>query len=133
MLSQVQKLGKAYTKTLNDAGIRTLQELFCTDARRIEVILGRNPPFGNQIRESLESLPRLYVNHEAEVYDASTLKIKATYGVQCKDKSNHILHFTFLALAYRNDSFAEILEHRRYTYFYQHSSVIDPYGCKKAW
>ena len=49
ILTQVPRLGKVYSRNLNEAGIRTIADLRACDEQRIEVIIGRNPPFGNQV------------------------------------------------------------------------------------
>src|SRR5690606_17702360 len=60
LLRQIDKLGKSYTATLAEAGISTFQELSKLDPRKIEYLLGRNPPFGNSILSSLNKLPWFY-------------------------------------------------------------------------
>lgn len=60
LLKQIDKLGKSYTATLAEAGISTFQELSKLDPRKIEYLLGRNPPFGNSILSSLNKLPWFY-------------------------------------------------------------------------
>lgn len=49
VLTQVPRLGKAYSRALNEAGIKTIADLRACDEQRVEVVLGRNPPFGNQV------------------------------------------------------------------------------------
>ncbi|KAI7853861.1 P-loop containing nucleoside triphosphate hydrolase protein [Circinella umbellata] len=49
-LRQIEKIGPKYAKMLAKAGIKTLDQLRLTEASRIEVILHRNPPFGNQVK-----------------------------------------------------------------------------------
>lgn len=59
---QVPGIGNASVRKLINAGIRSIEDLEATDARRIETILGKNPPFGLKIRETLESFPKLRVS-----------------------------------------------------------------------
>ncbi|KAI9244847.1 Sec63 Brl domain-containing protein [Phascolomyces articulosus] len=56
-LRQIDKIGPKMAKTLAKAGISTFDQLRSVDAARIEVVLHRNPPFGNQIKEALGIIP----------------------------------------------------------------------------
>ena len=55
----VKGLGVAYSRTLCDRGINTLQKLRHTDARRIEVLLRRQMPFGDSIINQLKECPSI--------------------------------------------------------------------------
>ncbi|KAJ1972560.1 ATP-dependent DNA helicase MER3 [Dimargaris xerosporica] len=48
-----------YAKALSAAGIKSLDDLKNTEPRKIEMIVGRNPPFGNQAISSVKQLPWL--------------------------------------------------------------------------
>ncbi|KAI9496413.1 P-loop containing nucleoside triphosphate hydrolase protein, partial [Zychaea mexicana] len=48
-LRQIERIGPQKAKMLAQAGISTFDQLRGVDAARIEVILRRNPPFGNQV------------------------------------------------------------------------------------
>lgn len=61
VLRQVDKLGKAYTNALTDAGVTTFKELSHLDPRKLEFILGRNPPFGNTVLSALAKFPLFYI------------------------------------------------------------------------
>lgn len=52
-------------------GIHSFDELAEADPRRIEIVTGRKFPFGNQIKESLQSLPPKV---EMEVKEIERLK-----------------------------------------------------------
>ncbi|KAJ1658682.1 ATP-dependent DNA helicase MER3 [Dispira simplex] len=58
VLKQVDKIGNQYAKVFGEAGVKTLDDLKMLDARQIETIISRNPPFGNQVG--------LYVKHKVD-------------------------------------------------------------------
>ena len=111
-LTQVPKLGKAYANTLNASKIRSISDLRTCEARKIEVILGRNPPFGNQVKESINQLPCLYVN--AYKHDQKKSEFTLEYGAKCS--SNATFHYNLLVLAFRNELKADIVEHKKFSY-----------------
>ncbi|KAI7880880.1 P-loop containing nucleoside triphosphate hydrolase protein, partial [Lichtheimia hyalospora FSU 10163] len=53
VIRQIDKIGKQMSTTLVKAGVTSFEHLRQMDASRIEVILHRNPPFGNQVRNAL--------------------------------------------------------------------------------
>jgi ATP-dependent DNA helicase HFM1/MER3 len=59
---QLPGIGTVAVRKLVNAGVRGIEDLEATDARRIETIVGRNPPFGLKILEELKSFPRLRVS-----------------------------------------------------------------------
>jgi ATP-dependent DNA helicase HFM1/MER3 len=61
-MKQIDGIGVIGVRKLANIGVRSIEELDCTDAHRIEGALGRNPPFGLQILEKLKSFPKLRVS-----------------------------------------------------------------------
>lgn len=59
---QVPSIGTIAVRKLVNAGIRSIEDLEGTDARRIETIVGRNPPFGLKVLEALRSFPEIRVS-----------------------------------------------------------------------
>lgn len=59
---QVSNIGVVAVRKLVNAGIRSIEDLESTDAQRIEAVVGRNPPFGHKILETLKSFPKLRVS-----------------------------------------------------------------------
>ncbi|KAI9323195.1 Sec63 Brl domain-containing protein [Dichotomocladium elegans] len=57
ILRQVERIGPRMAKNLLNAGISTFEQLRKVDSSRIEVILHRNPPFGSQIKETVDMIP----------------------------------------------------------------------------
>ena len=45
-------------QALHSMGIKSFETLAEADPRKIEIVTGRKYPFGNQIKESLQSLPQ---------------------------------------------------------------------------
>ena len=61
-MKQIDGIGVVGVRKLINIGIRSIEELDCTDPHRIEMALGRNPPFGMQILEKLKDFPKLRVS-----------------------------------------------------------------------
>lgn len=59
---QVPDIGVVSARKLVNAGICSIEDLESTDARRIETIVGKNPPFGLKIIDTLRSYPKLRVS-----------------------------------------------------------------------
>ncbi|XP_010936598.1 ATP-dependent DNA helicase MER3 homolog [Elaeis guineensis] len=57
LLKQLPGIGMITAKALNSAGINSFESMMEADPRKIEIITGRKYPFGNHIKESLQSLP----------------------------------------------------------------------------
>ncbi|KAJ4459821.1 putative ATP-dependent DNA helicase MER3 [Paratrimastix pyriformis] len=60
--AQLSGIGPSFSATLEKAGIKTLDDVAQTDPRRIELLLGRHPPFGNSIVEAAAALPRFLLD-----------------------------------------------------------------------
>ncbi|XP_068605031.1 probable ATP-dependent DNA helicase HFM1 [Brachionichthys hirsutus] len=61
---QLEKIGQTLSTAMVNAGLTTFSKIEHTNAREIELILNRHPPFGNQIRESVIHLPKYEVTLE---------------------------------------------------------------------
>ncbi|KAF9741425.1 hypothetical protein PMIN02_000945 [Paraphaeosphaeria minitans] len=61
-MKQIDTLGIVGCRKLAQAGIRSLEELECTETHRIEHLLGRNPPFGLKILEKMKVFPKLRIS-----------------------------------------------------------------------
>lgn len=79
---QVPNIGAVAVRKLVNAGIRGIEDLEGIDARRIETIVGRNPPFGLQILDALKSFPKLRVS--LHIQPASVTKTSDGVKIQVK-------------------------------------------------
>ncbi|KAI1613005.1 nucleotide-sugar transporter-domain-containing protein [Exophiala viscosa] len=61
-LRQVEGLGEVAVRKLASASINSIDTLINTEASRIELILGKNPPYGQTLLKKLESFPDLRVS-----------------------------------------------------------------------
>ncbi|KAJ9614520.1 ATP-dependent DNA helicase MER3 [Cladophialophora chaetospira] len=61
-LRQVDGLGEVAVRKLAAASINSIDALLNTEPSRIELVLGKNPPFGHQLLKKLESFPNLRVS-----------------------------------------------------------------------
>ncbi|GAB4846726.1 hypothetical protein Ancab_025734 [Ancistrocladus abbreviatus] len=57
LLKQLPGIGMVTAKALQNMGITSFDALAEADPRRVEIVTGRKYPFGNHIKESLNSLP----------------------------------------------------------------------------
>lgn len=60
-MKQIDGIGVVGVRKLTNIGVRSIEELDCTDAHQIEIALGRNPPYGLTLLEKLKSFPKLRV------------------------------------------------------------------------
>nr|XP_046265686.1 probable ATP-dependent DNA helicase HFM1 isoform X2 [Scatophagus argus] len=61
---QLEKIGQTLSTAMVNAGLTTFSKIEQANARELELILNRHPPFGNQIRESVIHLPKYEVTLE---------------------------------------------------------------------
>ncbi|KIW62469.1 hypothetical protein PV04_10642 [Phialophora macrospora] len=61
-LRQLEGLGEVAVRKLAAASINSIDTLLNTEPARIELVLGKNPPFGHQLLKKLESFPDLRVS-----------------------------------------------------------------------
>ncbi|XP_054021392.1 probable ATP-dependent DNA helicase HFM1 [Dryobates pubescens] len=55
---QLEKIGVSLSNAMVNAGLTSFKKIEDTNARELELILNRHPPFGNQIKESVLHLPK---------------------------------------------------------------------------
>ncbi|XP_059678055.1 probable ATP-dependent DNA helicase HFM1 [Gavia stellata] len=61
---QLEKIGVSLSNAMVNAGLTSFKKIEDTNARELELILNRHPPFGNQIKESVLHLPKYEVDIE---------------------------------------------------------------------
>ncbi|XP_058487783.1 probable ATP-dependent DNA helicase HFM1 isoform X1 [Solea solea] len=61
---QLEKIGQTLSTAMVNAGLTTFSKIEQTNARDLELIVNRHPPFGNQIKESVIHLPKYEVTLE---------------------------------------------------------------------
>jgi hypothetical protein len=94
-LRQVEGLGEVAVRKLASASINSIDTLMNTEPSRIEMVLGKNPPFGHQLLKQLESFPNLRVSVKETSRD-----VRPGKGVQLRFNTdigflNHKIPFTF--------------------------------------
>ncbi|KAM6918287.1 LOW QUALITY PROTEIN: putative ATP-dependent DNA helicase HFM1 [Xenentodon cancila] len=73
---QLEKIGQTLSTAMVNAGLTTFSKIEQTNARQLELILNRHPPFGNQIRDSVIHLPKYDVTLEQlPRYNSATAEI----------------------------------------------------------
>lgn len=61
-LRQIEGLGEVSVRKLASASVNSIDTLMNTEPSRIELVLGRNPPFGRELLKKLEAFPNLRVS-----------------------------------------------------------------------
>jgi ATP-dependent DNA helicase HFM1/MER3 len=61
-MKQIDQLGMVAVRKLVNGGINSIEVLENTEAHRIEMVLGKNPPFGMKLLAGLKHFPKLYVS-----------------------------------------------------------------------
>uniref|UniRef100_H3AR82 Probable ATP-dependent DNA helicase HFM1 n=1 Tax=Latimeria chalumnae TaxID=7897 RepID=H3AR82_LATCH len=61
---QLEKIGVTLSTAIVNAGLTTFKKIEDTNARELELILNRHPPFGSQIREAVIHLPKYELSIE---------------------------------------------------------------------
>uniref|UniRef100_A0A4W3HMA5 Probable ATP-dependent DNA helicase HFM1 n=1 Tax=Callorhinchus milii TaxID=7868 RepID=A0A4W3HMA5_CALMI len=79
---QLEKIGATMSSAMVHAGLTTFQKIEDTNARELELIVNRHPPFGNQIKEAIIHLPKYELNVEQIArYHASVSEILVTVNL----------------------------------------------------
>ncbi|KAF2874303.1 nucleotide-sugar transporter-domain-containing protein [Massariosphaeria phaeospora] len=85
-MKQLEGIGVVAVRKLANAGIRTVEELEYTDAHKIDMILGKNPPYGLRLLDKLKNFPKLRVslhiqpNSIVKTADGVKVQVKAEIG-----------------------------------------------------
>ncbi|XP_041446476.1 probable ATP-dependent DNA helicase HFM1 isoform X2 [Xenopus laevis] len=76
---QLEKIGVTLANAMVNAGLTTFKKIEDTNAREIELIVNRHPPFGNQIKESVANLPKYDITfQQLSKYRISTAEVVLT-------------------------------------------------------
>jgi hypothetical protein len=114
---QVDRIGPSFATALASQGIHTLDDLKRVDARRIESIVGRHPPFGDQVHEFLSMLPQFSVRVEMESTSGMTVVFRVHLAIENKRamvSKNGPMFAVFLA----STSSDELVDYRRIKHSY---------------
>ncbi|PSN73512.1 P-loop containing nucleoside triphosphate hydrolase protein [Corynespora cassiicola Philippines] len=82
IMKQIESIGVMGVRRLVAANIRSIEELECSEAHRIESALARNPPFGMKILNTLQSFPKLRIS--LQVQSSSATKTRDGVKIQVK-------------------------------------------------
>jgi ATP-dependent DNA helicase HFM1/MER3 len=83
-MKQVESIGVVGVRKLVNAGIRTMEDLEACEPSRIETLIGRNPPYGMNILETVKAFPKLRVSLHAQPSSV----VKCTGGVKIQIKAD---------------------------------------------
>ncbi|XP_035279407.1 probable ATP-dependent DNA helicase HFM1 isoform X1 [Anguilla anguilla] len=80
---QLEKIGLTLSTAMVNAGLTTFLKIEQTNARELEMIVNRHPPFGNQIKEAVVHLPKYEVSLEQiPRYNVATAEILVTVNLK---------------------------------------------------
>ncbi|KAM3865988.1 putative ATP-dependent DNA helicase HFM1 [Diretmus argenteus] len=80
---QLERIGLTLSTAMVNAGLSTFSKIEQINARELELIVNRHPPFGNQIRESVMNLPKYEVSLEQlPRYSSATAEIVVTVNLK---------------------------------------------------
>ncbi|KAI4874988.1 hypothetical protein NFI96_017657 [Prochilodus magdalenae] len=80
---QLDKIGLSLATAMVNAGLTSFSKIEATNARELELIVNRHPPFGNQIREAVTNLPKYEIRLEQlPRYSVSTADILVTVNLK---------------------------------------------------
>lgn len=84
-LRQIEGLGEVAVRKLASASIKSIDSLINTEASKIELVLGKNPPFGLGLLKKLEVFPNLRVSvkesgRQIKAGKGATVRFKAEVG-----------------------------------------------------
>ena len=84
-MKQIPQIGLVAIRKLANGGINSIEALEAAEPHRIEMLLSKNPPFGNKLLANLKDFPKLRVSikmmgKQSRKGRAVTIKIKAECG-----------------------------------------------------
>ncbi|KAF7700408.1 hypothetical protein HF521_003366 [Silurus meridionalis] len=80
---QLDRIGLSLANAMVNAGLTSFSKIEETNARELELIVNRHPPFGNQIKEAVSRLPKYEVSLEQlPRYSVSTAEIVITVNLK---------------------------------------------------
>ena len=105
LFQQINGIGQVSAKALFNAGIRSIEDLRKTDDSRIEILLKRNPPFGWNLKRSIdEQFPKIDLDCNL-LSENNTGKLNVTMN----NTNHHKVHVYLLVIAYNSQSIGKIL------------------------
>ena len=118
-LRQVEGLGEVAVRKLAAASINSIDTLLNTEPSRIEVVLGKNPPFGHQLLKKLEAFPNLRISvketsREIHAGQGATVTMTAEIGFLNDILPTKFNKKTFSVCFLVEDSNGSLLEFRRF-------------------
>ena len=61
-MKQINQIGIVAVRKLVVGGIRSIEALEAAEPQRIEILLGKNPPFGSRVLKNVQHFPKLRVS-----------------------------------------------------------------------
>ncbi|CAM9750894.1 unnamed protein product [Lampetra planeri] len=91
VFKQLEKIGFSMSSALVNAGLTSFEKIENTHGREIELIVNRHPPFGNQIKEAVQRLPKYEVRVEQgnKYYKGVAEVIITVILKNCADLQSH--------------------------------------------
>lgn len=115
IFQQLKGLGQISSRAIYLAGIRSIEELRQTDDSKIEILLKRNPPFGRNLKRSIdEKFPKIHFDCSLDEFEVDSKKLNVTIKTENNFKCLHQDHLHLLVIAYKSESSGRILFHHQF-------------------
>ena len=117
ILKQIQGIGDVYMRKLAAKGINSIDTLLVTDPQRINIVLGKQQPFGHTLLKKLSSFPNLMVSikeisRKTRAGKGVTLTLKCEVGFLNETTPYQFGHTQVYVLFLLEDSNGGILDFR---------------------
>jgi Sec63 Brl domain len=119
VLKQVQGIGDVFMRKLAANGINSIDTLLATEPHRINLILGKQQPFGAQIGQKLSSFPNLMVSikevrRNVRRGKGVTLKLKCEVGFLNQTHPHQFGRVQIYVCFLLEDSNGQVIDFRRF-------------------
>ena len=85
---QLPKIGIVYSQELTKAGFTTIESLKKANSRQLELLVNRQPPFGNHRIETVRTFPEYEIKIDQDEINAGVLKAKLKITVSLTNLKN---------------------------------------------
>jgi hypothetical protein len=119
MLRQIPKIGDVYMRKLASKGINSIETFMATEPARLDLVLGKQNPFGSELLKSMTNFPDLMISikeMDRKVVPGKgvTLKVKCEVGF-LNEKTPSMFNRTQVYVCFLlEDSNGKVVEFRRF-------------------
>jgi ATP-dependent DNA helicase HFM1/MER3 len=93
VLKQLNGIGDKFAQTLSSKGVTSIEDIAKLTTGRIEMLLGRNPPFGTKVRDQARSFPVFSLELTIVKEDVSAEGIRVAVDVSVSMQTDPKPHY----------------------------------------